>query len=295
METAMARSDDSLTRQEGPDRVHYATGVMLGPEDFQAEQDYHRSRLARALRYAVGYGTLAGLAVSHEPGKEEDFFGPAREERLLIEPGLAIDRLGRLIEVTSVRCLKLNDWYLYQSDDALSRAWQDSGGLWPGAPSGVAADLFIRFVVCERGKTPAFACNAFDTFDSVTAARLRDGFELSLVLRTESNPPLPAPQWEDFAGDPQNLRQAIFSSWRQGSSYSTDDGLNPDGHVAGQDTNDLFLARLLLPADQGAAGAPPKRRMAEEVLIRNELRSFALTANALARWLGIEVTVRDPE
>ena len=89
----MAEAQDSLPLQEGPDRVHYATGVLLGAEDFQAEQAYHRSRLARALAYAMGYGTLAGLAVSHEPAQPADADNPARSERLLVAPGLAIDRL----------------------------------------------------------------------------------------------------------------------------------------------------------------------------------------------------------
>ena len=43
----MAKRDDSLAEVEGPDRVNYATGVLLNAEDFQAEQDYHRGRLAR--------------------------------------------------------------------------------------------------------------------------------------------------------------------------------------------------------------------------------------------------------
>ena len=45
----MAQGEDSLPLQEGPDRVNYAIGVLLGAEDFQAEQDYHRSRLAREM------------------------------------------------------------------------------------------------------------------------------------------------------------------------------------------------------------------------------------------------------
>ena len=104
----MAKAQDSLPLKEGPDRVRYATGVLLEAEDFQAEQDYHRSRLARVLAYAMGHGTLSGLEVTHEPGQPEDADNPARSERLLVAPGLAIDRLGRMIEVVKPRCLKLD-------------------------------------------------------------------------------------------------------------------------------------------------------------------------------------------
>lgn len=287
----MAKETDSLPLPEGPDRVHYATGVLLGAEDFRAEQDYHRSRLARALAYAMGQGTLAGLEVIHEPEQPADETNPARSERLLVEPGLAIDRLGRLIEVVTPRCLKLADWYAAQSPQLLRQAWHDTGNLWTDSPSGVAADLFIRFVVCERGKTPAFASSAFDSFDSVTAARLRDGFEIELILRQETDPPVPQAQWPDFGGDAVNLRQAIFDAWREGSAYSSLQGLDPlPEHVPGQDTSALFLARVLLPADQAPAGQRPARRSTEAVMVRNELRPFVVTANALARWLGVGVT-----
>ncbi|MBV5329168.1 MAG: hypothetical protein JZU65_16335 [Chlorobium sp.] len=287
----MATIEDSLPQQEGPDRVHYATGVLLGAEDFQAEQDYHRGRLARALAYAVGYGTLAGLEVAHEPAQAADATNPARSERLLVTPGLAIDRLGRQIEVARSRCLRLDEWYEALSPQLLRQAWHDSGNLWGGSPSGVAADLFIRFVVCERGKTPAFASDAFDSFDSVTAARLRDSFEIELILRQESSPAVPQPQWPDFGSDAATLREAIFNAWREGSASSTLQGLDPlSEHVAGQDTSALFLARLLLPADQGPIGQRPARRFGEPVIVRNELRPFVVTANALARWLGIQVT-----
>jgi hypothetical protein len=287
----MVKGGDSLPQQEGPDRVHYATGVLLGAEDFQAEQDYHRGRLARALAYVMGYGTLAGLKVAHEPAQAADGTNPGHSERLRVTPGLAIDRLGRQIEVACSRCLRLDEWYQAQSPQLLRQAWHDAGNLWTDSPSGVAADLFIRFVVCEQGKTPAFASGAFDSFDSVTAARLRDGFKIELILRQESSPALPQPQWPDFGNDAATLRATIFAAWREGSASSTLQGLDPlPEHVPGQDASALFLARVLLPADQGPIGRRPARRISEAVVVRNELRSFVVTANALARWLGIQVT-----
>ena len=286
----MAKVEDSLPLQEGPDRVHYATGVLLGAEDFQAEQDYHRGRLARALAYAMGHGTLAGLEVSHQPAQAGVDATPARAEEVIVAPGLAVDRLGRLLEVPRSRCLKLADWYDAQSPQLLRQAWHDTDGLWTGSASGVAADLFIRFVVCEQGKTPAFAGAAFTSFDSVTAARLRDGFEIELVLRQESSPALPQPQWPDFGNDSATLRDALFAAWREGSAAASAQGLDPlPEHVAGQDTSALFLARLLLPADQSSIGQRPGRRLSETVEVRNEWRPFVVTANALARWLGINI------
>lgn len=287
----MAKVEDTLPRQENPDRVNYVTGVLLGAEDFQAEQEYHRGRLARALAYAMGHGTLAGLEVSHHPAQAADADNPARLEELVVAPGLAIDRVGRLLEVPSSRCLKLADWYAAQSPQVLRQAWHEADSLFSGSVSGVAADLFIRFVVCEQGKTPAFSGSAFTSFDSVTAARLRDSFEIELVPRTEGSPALPQPQWPDFGADSANLRDAILGAWREGTAASSGQGLDPlPEHVAGQDPSALFLARLLLPADQSPMDQRPVRRLSEAVVVRNDWRPFVVTVGALVRWLGIKVT-----
>ena len=54
---------DSLNPPPAPKRVYYSTGRMLGVEDFQADQDYHRGRLARVLSQLYGTGTVSGLLV----------------------------------------------------------------------------------------------------------------------------------------------------------------------------------------------------------------------------------------
>ena len=145
----MGTRDDSLASVEGPDRVHYATGVLLDAEDFRAEQDYHRGRLARALAYVAGSGTVAGLKVIHEPAIEpvpesdDPVESSGREERLLVEPGLAIDRLGRMIEVPRPLCIRLNRWYETEPAQSLNDGWH-------GDPiNGVVVDLFIRFAGCS--------------------------------------------------------------------------------------------------------------------------------------------------
>ncbi len=40
---------DNLNPPPAPSRVYYSLGRMLGVDDFQADQDYHRGCLARAL------------------------------------------------------------------------------------------------------------------------------------------------------------------------------------------------------------------------------------------------------
>ncbi len=52
--------DDVLLSADTRDRLCYALGVLLDASDFDAEQAYHRGRLARALVYLNGMGTAAG-------------------------------------------------------------------------------------------------------------------------------------------------------------------------------------------------------------------------------------------
>ena len=285
----MSTSNDPLANLEAPDRVFYATGALLDSHDFNAEQTYHRGRLARAMTYLHGSGTAAGLRVLWEPhldpGEDPNFL-IGREECLMVEPGLAIDRLGRMIEVPRAACIRLDRWYRGHNPDSLIRGLHANG---------VVVDLFVRFVTCERGKTPAFAAGPFDALDAVIASRLRDGYELELVVREEADPPLPENQWPDLAAivDINDrraaLHTAILDAWREGTEWQDGNGLVPlPEHAVRQDTTFVFLARIVLPASpEDSEGARPERTPDAVVTVDNEQRPFVYTAGAVARWHGI--------
>ena len=82
-------------------RLRYHYGQLLGAEDFETEQRYFllRSRLHNALLH--GAGTAWGLRVREQVSTE-----PAGL-RLICDPGLAIDALGREIYVPQRVCLDL--------------------------------------------------------------------------------------------------------------------------------------------------------------------------------------------
>ena len=117
------------------------------------------------------------------------------------------------------------------------------------------------------------------------------------MLRKEASPGVPVNQWPDLSSvaeneRPQQLRDAIFSAWENGSTADNLMGLDslPE-HTAGQDTTSLLLARMVIPADEAIGDNRPQRRLSEAVQVRNELRSFVLTTNALARLLGFNITL----
>jgi hypothetical protein len=283
-----------LDDQEGiqPDRLFYATGVLLDAQDFQTEQLYHRSRLAQMLRYLSGSGTVAGLKVEWkrrvEPGQTDPDEQPGgvsypegREEEIRVQPGLAIDRLGRLIEVSRPHCIRLERWF--QQNQASLTVYAEP------PYSGIVADVFLRFVVRERGLTPAVAAGPFDALDAVTPLRLRDGYELHLVPRSEPAADLPTklPQnsWSGFATlSPDQRQELIFKAW-QGTASRTLDGPNPmTEHIPNQNPTDLFLARVILPAT--LTDNAPKRTAGSTVIVENQHRHFIYPIPAITQLIA---------
>jgi len=292
----MSTRDDPLTQPLTPDRVYYATGTMLGAEDFTAEQVYHRFQLARALAYLHGWGTVAGLRAVHEPATE------TQPERVRVQPGLAIDRLGRLVEVSRSWCIRLGTWYEAQLADQLVSAFHenveirmpdDSADPPEEAPvtvDGVVVDAFLTFTACARGFTPAFQAGPFDALDAVAPSRVRDAFALDLVLRDDADPQVPLPPATDIAaigdvGDrARAVRKAVLNGWREGADRKPSGQLvRAREHKVNQDAAALFLARIVIPADAG----PPVTRRADPVVVDNYSREFVRSTPALALSLGL--------
>ena len=257
------RNDVVARTREARGRVFYATGVLLNAQHRDADQPDNHRGLARALAYLHGSGTLAGLEVTWERATG------GRGERLVVKPGIALDRLGRIIEVPRDASLPLDRWFDEQSDAQLI------GGFKPSV-QGVVADVFVRLVPVEPGPTPGSA------------------YEVKLYLRQEPDPPpLPPPTWPVFMrtdGARKDLQDAIFAAWaawHEGDDSCDQGGARPlPEHVLGQDPTSVFLARLVLPATLPASDARPVRT-AREVVVDNRSRRFAYPPAALARWVGL--------
>lgn len=94
-----------LCVRPGAVRVNYFEGRLLSAADFRAEQDYLLGKLHQLTRVALGAGIVNGLRVS------------AGTRGLSVSPGVAVDPLGRLIELTEPCIFKLprsrGPWDLY--------------------------------------------------------------------------------------------------------------------------------------------------------------------------------------
>ena len=180
----MANTNDALNPPSPPNRVYYATGRMLGVEDFQVEQDYHRGRLARVLVQMFGTGTVSGLNVTM--GKDP---GDGSLE-VQVSPGTAIDRVGRVIEVPRQVCIRVENWYKQVDPSTLNMALHGAN---------VVVDVFATFVPCTRGATPCFASqDDYDATDAFSPNHWLDSFAMQLVPRTDITDPtqkLPKDPW----------------------------------------------------------------------------------------------------
>lgn len=302
-----------------PERLHYHTGVMLDREDFRAEQAYHRGRLARLARYLHGQGTAAGLEAIYEPALAPTPLDAGHEARVNVAPGLAIDRLGRLIELWDHACVRLDPWLAWHNAVAGRRA-RLSGATWAATatrPVGVIADLFLGFRPCPHGRTPAYDTGAYDALDATVPARIRDAWQIELIPRDERDagdptrePPLPSPRLPDPAGlADRAARLQALRTWKLRQAWDEPTRLSEDGsgmtleaeHVRGQHRGDeLLLARVVIPVVTRSApdpdpAAPPgatatliERDPAQAVVVDNLVRRFAYASGELA-WLAADL------
>lgn len=302
---------DPLTHQPLGERPVYATGMLLDAQDFLDEQTYHRGRLARVLGAVAGSGTLAGLLVQHRPPTD------AQAEEIQVNAGLAVDRLGRLIELPRPACLRVQRWWDAElARDGLLHADHTSPERFIStrAQAGVTlparavvADVFLRFVACPRGLTPAFASGPFDALNAVSVSRLRDAYELQLVPRqnlTDTGLGLPLrpgaftlpvdvesaeealareAAMDDPSADPTARRAALQDAVLHGYSRTGDELARGPEHPPTVDASAVFIARVLIPVEP----TEPTVRLGGALLVDNHSRRFLPGLGVLARWSGL--------
>jgi hypothetical protein len=139
------------------ERVHHHHGQLLGVDDLRQDQLHLRSRHELASRALHGYGTVAGLHVDWDPDASE----------LRVSPGVAVDRVGRTIEVDDEQRLDVSAW-LADHPEVL--------GDGPARDRGARAHLVLELSHREEPTGPV----PVPGNEEATTSRIRDGHALSL-------------------------------------------------------------------------------------------------------------------
>jgi len=292
---------DALRSNRHPERPHYALGTLLTADDFLAEQTYHRARLARLLAYLFGPGTVAGLRALFKPATPAALRDPDLDE-VHVNPGLALDAYGRLIEVPRLSCVRLRKWFNAQDAGRRAISVQQYADAHPDQPpdAHAIAWLFLRFHPYPDQVTPVLAAGPFDATNSVAPARTRDGHELRLFLAGAADEPTfprvgttgadrliprPAPQLPSAGSDRiAALHEHILDRWEQPTPSEKPPGA--DGW--------LLLARVDIPTVQNGAVHEYDEAHPESVLVDNYVRPFVHGAAALALHTALPQLARTP-
>lgn len=148
-------------------RVNYEFGLVLGVDDFRQEQLYFLEKDYLHSRALHGYGTVFGLEVTADrPADNSD------EMLITVQPGMALDQLGRPIVVRGEQCARLGAWYAKQVQEGKAPSPDEAGRLRCYVVAGYDECLDALVPI------PGQPCSSSESTQA--PSRIRDAFTLEL-------------------------------------------------------------------------------------------------------------------
>lgn len=219
--------------------LHVHFGMLLGVDDFETVDAYHRGKMWLHNAWLHGAGVLWGLAVTLD----------RETEAIRVSAGLALDAMGREIYLASDACLDVGRWFAenrHRSEVAAAVTETEDDG------QRLDAHVVIAFRGCLDRQVPALN-EPCDASGATTAySRVVETAELLLV-------PGPAPQWRAPSGSlPYHRLRLLFALE---DPVEDENGITPDD----QAVLDQRSAILALPtAEQPAAYLEAFRKLASD-------------------------------
>ena len=139
-------------------RVNYEFGLVLGVDEFIAEQCYFLEKVYAENRALHGCGTVSGLHVSVGPNGDDI--------EVRVSPGMGIDQYGRMFIVSKEQCASL-------------LAWLEGRDLDVGEHT-----IFVtaRYNECLTDLVPIAGQPCANSDDLNGASRIKDIFDIDLTL-----------------------------------------------------------------------------------------------------------------
>lgn len=145
--------------------LHPHYGMLLGVDDFAAEQAYHRGKQRLHNAWAHGWGVLWGLGVSVDVAHGE----------IAVAPGLALDGRGRELHNDLPQCVNVARWFEAHRDDA-GFEFSEAGGVIT-----FDAHVRIRHRACLTAPVPALADSCSGNSNGTAYSRVFETVVIELV------------------------------------------------------------------------------------------------------------------
>jgi hypothetical protein len=150
------------------DSLKYHFGMLLGVDDFETEQAYHRGkmRLHNAWLHRQGVVWGFGVNVDNEHGE------------IRVKPGLALDAAGHELHLDSEYCINVGEWFDKHEKDPGFDLVRD----------GFDVHVVICFKACLNHQVPALL-EPCDTGSTGTAySRVHETLEIRLLPKRAPTP-----------------------------------------------------------------------------------------------------------
>jgi hypothetical protein len=145
--------------------LNYQFGMLLGVDDFNTEQAYHRGKSRLHNSWLHREGVVWGLDVKLDTAHNE----------IRVTPGLALDAAGQELHLDAEACVDVTQWYNVHSKDP---------GFNPTAtPTGVKFDahVVIAFQACLTRQVPALMEPCDNSGTDTAYSRVYETVKLSLL------------------------------------------------------------------------------------------------------------------
>jgi hypothetical protein len=144
-------------------RVKYSLGLVLGVDEFEQEQSFFLERGRLHNRALHGYGTVYGLRVKGA--------GETEPDKITVEPGLAVDPLGREIRVAQAQCAQLNEWLAVAANRPAGER-----------PENLDLYVLLCYRECETDRVPVPGAPCRTEEENLASSRISESFDLKFSL-----------------------------------------------------------------------------------------------------------------
>ncbi|MGB7924465.1 MAG: hypothetical protein WCF57_14585 [Pyrinomonadaceae bacterium] len=138
--------------------LNYHFGMLLGVDDFETEQAYHRSKMRLHNAWLHREGVVWGMDVRLGEMREEIVEGKKTETldlsrgEIRVTSGLALDAAGHELHLETDACLNVAQWFEAHSKDADFSVTDEGNGI-----ISFDAHVVIRFKACLTRQVPALS------------------------------------------------------------------------------------------------------------------------------------------